>query len=221
MQEMKRLLTESKNYLLFASLIFFLGSWIGYLFSHLFEAIIMQMLEQLVDIKEQLEGKSIFNMAWFIFQNNTKAALMMIGLGIILFFVPVFILFANGLALGYVLKAAAASGLPPTKMFLYGILPHGILELPAILIAGGIGLFLGMRLLRWLFGQNQFLSHLMGSTRGSVGDFWRERGLPILTIRLKAVVTLIIVLTLTLFVAAVIESFITPILIDHFVIIIK
>lgn len=217
MQEMRRLIREGKNHILFATIIFAIGAWIGYVFSHAFEAIIMDMLEQLLAIRELLEGKSVLSMAWFIFQNNAQAALIMVGMGTVLFFVPLFSLFANGLALGYVLNISAVTGLSPLAMFVYGILPHGILELPAILFAGGIGIFLGLRFLHWLFGRGQFFAHLFGNQRESVGEFWREKGLPIFTRRLKGVLQLAVMLILTLLLAAMIESFITPILIELYV----
>lgn len=217
MLELKRILQEGKNHILFAALIFILGSWMGYVLSPLFETMIMKMLEQLVDIKDMLEGKSAFYMAMFIFQNNTQAALIMLGLGSILFFIPLFSLFANGLALGYVLKMTAASGLSPLAMFIYGILPHGILELPAIIVAGGMGMFLGLRLLNWLFGKEMFLAHMFGNTRGNLAQFWQERSLPVLISRLKGTVKLVIFIVLTLFVAAMIEGFITPVLIEVFI----
>ena len=214
---MKRILWDGKNYILFAALVFIVGSWMGYVLSPLFEALIMQMLEQLVDIKDRLEGKSPLFMALFIFQNNAQAAFIMLGLGSILFFVPLFSLFANGLALGYVLKMTQASGLSPLAMFIYGILPHGVFELPAIIVSGGMGLFLGLRLLNWFFGKGMFLAHVFGQTRGDLAQFWREQSLPVLISRLKGLGKLVFLIVFTLFVAAMIEGFITPLLIEAFI----
>lgn len=223
MQEMRNLIREGAYFLLLATMIFTLGSWVGYVFNDLFEALVSLMLEQLKEIKELLDQKqSSYYTAWFIFQNNTKAAFMMIGLGTLLFFLPMITLFANGLAIGYLLKVAALNGMSPIDMLLYGILPHGILELPAILVAGGIGIFLGVRVLKWLFWPGQFFSHLLrGNQRDGEGDdvrtFWEERSKPVLFQRIKAVAFLALWLAVTLLVAALVESFITPTLIEKYV----
>jgi stage II sporulation protein M len=219
-QEMRSLLRESAYFLLLATIIFTLGSWVGYVFNDLFEALVGLILEQLKEIKELLDEKqSSYYTAWFIFQNNTKAAFMMIGLGTILFFLPMITLFVNGLAIGYLLKVAALNGMSPVDMLIFGILPHGVLELPAILVAGGIGIFLGVRLWTWIF---RFILHLIRSDHrdaeeSSARSYWEERGKPILFKRIKAVAFLALWLAVTLLVAAVVEGFITPGLIEKYI----
>jgi stage II sporulation protein M len=219
-QEMRNLLREGTYFILLATIIFVLGSWVGYVFNDLFEALVGLVLEQLKEIKELLDEKqSSYYTAWFIFQNNTKAAFMMIGLGTILFFLPMITLFVNGLAIGYLLKIAALNDMSPIDMLIFGILPHGVLELPAILVAGGIGIFLGVRLWTWIV---RFILHLIRSDQRETGDsgarsFWEERGKPILFKRIKAVAYLALCLAITLLVAAVIESFITPGLIEKYI----
>jgi stage II sporulation protein M len=219
MRELYNLLRESRNYLLFALVLFTVSAGLGYSYSELFEAQISAMLNELGDIVEHVKEKdSALYTAWFIFQNNTKAALMMVFVGVILFFVPFFTLFANGLVIGYVLKHSALEGIPAFDLFLYALMPHGILELPAILIAGGMGMFLGVRLIQWIFGQGQFLSHLVGKQeRSDVRTFWNKHGKPVFLKRIQAVSTLLIIIIVMLFIAAAIESFITPSLIAHFI----
>lgn len=216
MHDLFKLLKDSKYYVLFATLIFCLGSWLGYVFNDAFEALIQLMLEELKDIVEELEKRqSVYYTAWYIFLNNSKAALLMIGLGSIFFIMPMISLFANGLAIGYIMKATSVSGIAsPVDMFIFGILPHGILELPAILVAGGIGIFLGFRLLVWVI---KLFIRLLGDNRGDPRDFWEEEGKPVLLSRMKGVGFLIIFLVITLFLAAVIEGFITPDLIERYV----
>ncbi len=221
MQELRRLIQESRNYILLAAIIFVLGTWLGFVYSDAFAAIINQMLEELSGIVEDLQEKSAnpLYIAWFIFQNNVRAALVMLGMGFLLFFVPAFSLFANGLAVGFVIQMSAVeAGLSPWAMFAFGILPHGILELPAVIVAGGMGMFLGLRLLRWLFGRNKFFAHLFGSPRdGSIGSFWREDTLPVIQQRGKGLLALVLSIIVVLFAAALIESFITPVLMYYFI----
>ncbi len=74
---------------------------------------------------------------WTILLNNTQAFLIMI-VGAITFGVVTFIgAFFNGVLIGFVaVPAVAESGIAATLVLL---LPHGIFELPALFIAGGIG----------------------------------------------------------------------------------
>lgn len=220
MQELKRLIQESRSYILIAAIIFVLGTWLGFVYSEAFEAIINQMLEELSGIVEDLQqSDNPLYIAWFIFQNNVRAALVMLGMGFLLFFVPAFSLFTNGLAVGFVIQMSAVeAGLSPWSMFAFGILPHGILELPAVIVAGGMGMFLGLRLLRWLFGRNKFFAHLFGLSRDrGIGSFWQEETLPVIQRRAKGLVALILSIVAVLFAAALVESFITPVLMYYFI----
>ncbi len=81
-------------------------------------------------------------------RNLTASAIALIG-GIIFGIAPFFVLLINGFLLGYVMFAVTAHTSPNhwENFFtvLIGILPHGIIELPAIIIAAGLGLQLGLR----------------------------------------------------------------------------
>lgn len=213
MKDLRRLFKESRMYILAAGLIFMLGWLLGALFSEQFHALATPLLEHLQEMAETMvqDEKTKFEMGMMIYVNNIVAALFMMVAGVFLFLIPVWALFANGVLVGYLLSMTSAQGgdVGAFDMFLYGILPHGILELPAIFVAGGIGMFLGIRLLKWLFGRDQFFSHLTSDTK-DVGLFWREKTVPVIKHRAKALGQLVIVLAIVLFIAAIIESFVTP-----------
>ena len=89
-------------------------------------------------------------LAGAIFLNNTiKALLVMVG-GIALGILPVIFIFANGAAVGFVLYGSIGSRGLLTALL--AILPHGIFELPAILLATSMGLLLGRSSIKKLFG---------------------------------------------------------------------
>ncbi len=70
-----------------------------------------------------------------------------IGLGIFFGFFPVLSLITNGMMIGVVLlQAAVKTGESPLLIFITTILPHGILELPAIILAAAFGMRLGITL---------------------------------------------------------------------------
>jgi uncharacterized membrane protein SpoIIM required for sporulation len=99
-----------------------------------------QLLEALRAGREQGSGfKSIF--ASFLFTHNLKVGLLSMGLGVLAGIPSVLLLLYNGMMLGafVALHVQAGVGL---EMWAW-ILPHGITELSAIALCGGVGLMLG------------------------------------------------------------------------------
>jgi len=76
-----------------------------------------------------------------VFINNIWVSFLAFALGILLCVGTAFVLINNGLLIGQVAGLFAASG--QLGKFFGLILPHGLLELSAIVIAGGAGLVLG------------------------------------------------------------------------------
>jgi uncharacterized membrane protein SpoIIM required for sporulation len=85
-------------------------------------------------------------MATLIFTNNIQVAFLSFAGGVLCGLGTVYVLVANGLALGGVLGAAQFYGVAPLLWSF--ISPHGYLELTCIVIAGAAGLMLGDALLR-------------------------------------------------------------------------
>jgi uncharacterized membrane protein SpoIIM required for sporulation len=79
--------------------------------------------------------------------HNTQVSLLAVGLGITWGVGTVLLLFSNGVVLGTVAVDYVTAGQTP---FLLGwLLPHGAVEIPAVLIAGQAGLLLAGTLLGW------------------------------------------------------------------------
>lgn len=90
-------------------------------------------------------GASGSTFAAFLMQNNIKVSIMALALGMTFGVGTLIALFHNGVVLGAVAMDYIQDG---QSAFLAGwILPHGSIELPAILIAGQAGLMLGHTLL--------------------------------------------------------------------------
>jgi len=99
-----------------------------------------QLLEALRAGREQGSGfKSMF--ASFLFTHNLQVGLISMGLGVLAGIPSVLLLLYNGMMLGafVALHVQAGVGL---EMWAW-ILPHGITELSAIALCGGVGLMLG------------------------------------------------------------------------------
>ena len=80
-------------------------------------------------------------MSSFVITNNIRVALTAFALGITFGIGTVYMLTVNGAMVGGIAGAFAKSGIG--WQFWMVILPHGALELSAIVVAGGAGLLLG------------------------------------------------------------------------------
>ena len=95
---------------------------------------------------DQLEGgKATFSS--FLMTHNTRVSIFTLALGITWGIGTAITLFYNGVLLGAVALDYALAG--QTQFLVGWLLPHGAVEIPAILIAGQAGLVLGRSLIGW------------------------------------------------------------------------
>ncbi|MCH7567960.1 MAG: stage II sporulation protein M [Nanoarchaeota archaeon] len=150
-------LKETRNYIFIAVFIFFISALIGFLFSSEF-TFFDPILRELAG---KIEGLSLLQLMWFIFQNNITSAFIVVIFGVVLGIFPVINALTNGVLLGYVFsKASAIAGFS----VIWFLLPHGIFELPAIFIALGLGMNFGM----FIFSKNkkkEFVRRFYGSMK--------------------------------------------------------
>lgn len=128
---------ECKFYFLVAALIFFGLMLVGYVFPVFFVELIQNFIKQ---IAQKTQGMGFFQLFVFVLQNNLLTAFLgMIG-GVLFGIFPVITSAMNGYVLGFVMnKTAAVAG----SGVLLRLLPHGIFELPALIISLGLGIRLG------------------------------------------------------------------------------
>lgn len=132
-----------------------------------------------------------------IFSNNLRATVFIMAYGLIPFIqLPALALGVNALAIGVLAAWYVTEGYP-IAAFLAGILPHGLLELPALVIAFSVGLFVCGHVTRRLFRRDESALHIWDSL--------------VLMSR-----TLLLVLFPLLAVAAVLEAYITPLVASLF-----
>jgi len=137
-------LKESRDYIWLVVAFFFISAIGGFvLYSHL--GFLNAILKQIAEEAASYSGAGLIA---FIFANNVKSALMGMLFGIVFGIFPAATTFSNGIILGYVMRLAwDDSGIAN----LWRIFPHGIFELPAIFIALGLGVKLGM----FIFARNR------------------------------------------------------------------
>jgi len=132
------------KYLLFFLGLYFAGSIIfGYFQEPDVKGVV---LESAGNIVEQAPFGNEPGLFWFIFSRNlfASAALFLSGLTIIVLFL---LLLSQGMLVGIVLFSSERAGLiSGAANPLIGILPHGVIEIPAVLIAASLGLRMGLKL---------------------------------------------------------------------------
>lgn len=135
-------LKESKNYIFTISIIFFSFILIGYLFPTFFADKLLEIIKQLM---EKFTGLGLGKTIGLIFFNNLQASLFSVLFGVAFGVLPLFSAIVNGYFIGFVAnKVIAQEGI----FVLWRLLPHGIFELPAVLISMGLGLRIGLELFK-------------------------------------------------------------------------
>ncbi len=100
----------------------------------------------------------------FYFTHNTRVSILVMGAGITYGLGTILLLFTNGVLLGAVILDYAAAG---HIGFVTGwLLPHGSVEIPAVLIAGQAGLVIGHAVIGW--GVRKNLAQRLREVSGDV-----------------------------------------------------
>ncbi|MCD6372741.1 MAG: stage II sporulation protein M [Thermococcus sp.] len=122
-----------------------------------------------------------------IFTNNTVVAVFSMLSGLFFGIGPWLIMAFNGFIVGVVVCFVTETGKYPFTQALLGLLPHGIVEIPALAIAGAAGILWYREIVK---GEGS------GAERFKNG--------------MKKALMMLVVSVLLLFVAALIETYVTP-----------
>ena len=166
-------------------------------------------------------GASPLVLALTLFYHNAQASALAVVAGIIPFArLPVLDPVANGATLGLLASISKHQGLNVPLLFLKSVAPHGIIELPAVLYATSVGLYLSVSLgkkvlaaLRRRQEDRPPATPTHAETPGGYPETYPERaeagrG----NIAGNAFQSFVLVVLPLLLVAAFIEAFITPVL---------
>ena len=177
-----------RPYVLIITFVFFASAFAGYAYSASTPEISEMVMEEF-----QAQFGGILNLhplliMLVIFLNNAFVSLLFLVMGLGLGILPVLFVAFNGYVVG-VLSHFVAEEQGLLFIFL-ALLPHGIIELPMVFLAAGVGLRLGHQVLAALLGRP---TELKREFRDGIRFYFRW-------------------IVPFLFVAAVIETFITPLL---------
>lgn len=183
----KKHLSDIRSYVIFSIVFFLISVAVGYIFAEKNPAETVKIIESFRKMIEEAGDPGSIKLAEYLFLRNAFASLLAMALGVILGLFPLLGLLTNGIILGifaFLFSSKASSLL----IFLAGILPHGIFELPAFFFAAATGLWLGAAAFRWLAYDGDWIKNKF--TQGIKFFFF-------------AIVPLLML-------AAFVESFITP-----------
>lgn len=104
-----------------------------------------QLLHHLRQGRDDGDGQK-FLFASFLFQHNLKVGLLAMATGVLASVPTVFLMIFNGMLLGVFAAIHHQAGIR-SEMWAW-ILPHGVTEIGAIVLCGGVGLMLGQAVVR-------------------------------------------------------------------------
>lgn len=188
-----------RGYIAFALILFMAGIVIGGSNVQL-ENYISGQLDSLQQVARTIDSSSNPTLAslLFIFLNNAIKCIIIMYLGAAFALIPMIFLVINGMVLGYLFTHHSAA-LSTFELIWRGILPHGIIEIPALVIASAYGIKLGMLTFS---GVGNLVVRKKGF--GSVYEAFLARTVP-----------LMLALTIALLLAALIEATVTPWLLEQ------
>ncbi|CAM3086364.1 stage II sporulation protein M [Paenibacillus sediminis] len=138
-------LLQMKRVLFISTAVFILGIYLGTVGSDALHHFLTSQISGLSEISKQLEKSRHQELSFFlfIFFNNAIKGVLIIFLGALFGILPLFFLLVNGMVIGFVVKMTVDGGADLSDLIIKGLLPHGIIEIPTILIACAYGLQLG------------------------------------------------------------------------------
>ncbi len=187
----KKLLFSTKIFskeFIFVFLLFFLFTGMGVFIAKSNPEWTEEFVTTVAESFIELAQKNNMAIWFYIFSHNLFISITLIAFFFFLGVVPILALSLNGLTIGIII-AHSASRLNISDVFL-AIIPHGLFEIPAFLIAAALSLYLSRKFL-FLFGKKK---HKFKK------DFF------------FAIKIALFVITPLLLLASIIETFITPLL---------
>ena len=169
---------------------------------------VMEIVKALMEKLPVLERG--FKLFVAIFLNNLFVATLAMLAGLIPFlFIPVWAVGINAIAMGIISSYVYLKGYNLFALFVLGIVPHGIFEIPALLYACSLGVLLSMRVIRILTNMSSSVQKpgSLAAIEKTPGEGREEAFIAAFK---RVLGTWLLVIIPLLLLAAAIETFITP-----------
>ena len=132
-----------KPYLLILALVFAASFLAGTFVPSPIRRQMTEMFQAMAGDYRELSGGMLF---FNILAQNVTATLFVVIFGVIVGIIPTFVVGSNGFGLGVMYRQASeVSGFSKAALT---VLPYGVFEIPALLIAASYGLWLGVMIVR-------------------------------------------------------------------------
>lgn len=193
--ELSRMRGEYRRWIIWVALLFFLVTAASYAYLSFYPGEADRILALAESKLPQIShGQGIIGV---VLQRNLLATALITFSGFFTFgLLPFVNIVTNAFIIGTLLNVLSVRmAVSPLKVIVFGILPHGLFEIPALVLAGALGLRLGAIVIRRLAGRHD----------RPLAVYFRE-----------SLRTYLLVLTPLLILAAVIEGTLTVFLIDFF-----
>ncbi len=187
-----------KHYLIAAVVVFLAGIFLGLTATDALRQFIQEKIAGVAELASRLSEQDTPQLWFFgyIFLNNSIQSILIIFFGVLFALYPLFALVVNGMMLGYLfgrIPDAHEAWILAAK----GILPHGIIEIPAILLASAYGIRLGALMFKAVLRLPLRMMRNQPARGGEWAHFF------------KMTLPLMLTLVSALFLAAAIESTLT------------
>lgn len=198
LKDIKRILRDLKPYIVVSCFFLVLGIVVGIFLQSIFHDFAKSIFEEMAEVAERLESVPPYGQTLFILGNNFRVAVLS---GVIAFIpllgilLPISIMGLNGAVIGFAPGILGMSG----SDFAIAILPHGIFEIPALVLASAVGLRFAIASIKASIG---FVFHPRGVSGKEV--FLREIRPGWLSIKLFALIIPLLII------AALMEVTVTP-----------
>jgi stage II sporulation protein M len=137
-----------KPYLLILALVFAASFLAGTFVPSPIRRQMTEMFQAMAGDYRELSGGMLF---FNILAQNVTATLFVVIFGVIVGIIPTFVVGSNGFGLGVMYRQASeVSGFSKAALT---VLPYGVFEIPALLVAASYGLWLGVMVVRRMRGK--------------------------------------------------------------------
>ncbi|KAF5409965.1 MAG: hypothetical protein C5S43_05580 [Candidatus Methanocomedens sp.] len=139
--DMRTYITLLRPYLIIITSLFAVSVLAGYLAGYFNPEIVEQLMGQFEESYGWIADESPMVIMLFIFANNTLNSFIAMLLGVVFGLWPILFILINGFFVGVVVFDVARE--IGVLVILAALIPHGIIELPMIFLSAAIGLRLG------------------------------------------------------------------------------
>ncbi|ADM72002.1 hypothetical protein GMA19_04247 [Paenibacillus polymyxa E681] len=142
-------LCTTRRLILISALLFCTSIMVGWLSTGTIQSMLAQQMEGLGEVAQRLQNSEHPQWSFFvfIFFNNAIKCVLVIFMGAVFGIVPFMFLIVNGMVLGFVVHLQTDMGRSMYEVVVKGLLPHGVIELPVLIIACAFGLKFGINIM--------------------------------------------------------------------------